>query len=77
MTANEDTPQAGPLQRPVRPYFLRGQPMLAWWTELLPLFVVRWLAMRYCEHVTAYPHVCKTARPDVLLVVMTTKLEKQ
>lgn len=43
--------------------------MLATWTEVLPLFVIRWLARRHCERVmiggnrTTY---C-VARPDVLV----------
>lgn len=48
--------------------------MLAKWTELLPLFVVRWLASRYCERVPYHyeGQVHRTfavARPDVLFKV--------
>jgi hypothetical protein len=28
--------------------------MLAAWTEILPLFIVRWLARRYCERDVRY-----------------------
>ena len=46
--------------------------MLAAWMEILPLFVVRWIAKRYCEHVTysyegQVERVVATARPDVLI----------
>lgn len=46
--------------------------MLSKWTELLPLFIVRWLAHRYCERVTysyegRIERVVATARPDVLI----------
>lgn len=48
--------------------------MLSAWTELLPLFVVRWLARRYCERVTTSHTdlpalVFATARPDTLVIV--------
>ena len=47
--------------------------MLAWWTEILPLFVVRWLALRYCERVPfereGNARVAAMARPDVLVRV--------
>lgn len=46
--------------------------MLAAWTEILPLFVVRWLARRFCErfrfHAAPEVHVVM-ARPDVLVEV--------
>ena len=46
--------------------------MLAAWTEILPLFVVRWIAKRYCERVPysyegRVERVVVTARPDVLI----------
>ena len=45
--------------------------MLARWTELLPLFVVRWLALRMCERVSVFreenERVFAVARPDVLV----------
>ena len=47
--------------------------MLAKWTEILPLFVVRWLALRHCEQVDVDRQgnyrVFVTARPDVLIRV--------
>lgn len=49
--------------------------MLAKWTEVLPLFVVRWLAIRHSERVP-YGHESgkpvtyfAIARPDVLIKV--------
>lgn len=46
--------------------------MLSKWTEVLPLFIVRWLAKRYCERVpysyeSREERVVATARPDVLI----------
>lgn len=46
--------------------------MLSAWTEILPLFVVRWLARRYCERVRyafegRLEPVFAVARPDVLI----------
>ena len=44
--------------------------MLAAWTEILPLFVVRWLALRKCERYTlARGAVVAGARPDVLFYI--------
>jgi len=47
--------------------------MLSKWTEILPLFVVRWLALRICERVIAMretnARVFAVARPDVLVRV--------
>lgn len=47
--------------------------MLARWTELLPLFVVRWLALRRCERVSitreGHDRQAAVARPDVLIRV--------
>lgn len=48
--------------------------MLSKWTEILPLFIVRILAKRYCERVPyAYEgrvqRTCATARLDVLIKV--------
>ena len=43
--------------------------MLAKWTELLPLFIVRWLALRMCARVPmrreGNDRVVAVARPDV------------
>lgn len=45
--------------------------MLAPWTEILPLFIVRWLALRMCERVhidrEGVGRMCAVARPDVLI----------
>ena len=45
--------------------------MLAKWTELLPLFAVRWLALRMCERVPmsrdGNDRVVAVARPDVYI----------
>lgn len=45
--------------------------MLAWWLELAPLFIVRWLALRMCERVhidrEGEDRLCAIARPDVLI----------
>jgi hypothetical protein len=47
--------------------------MLAAWTEVLPLFVIRWLALRYCERVPydreGNNRSAAVARPDVLIRV--------
>ena len=44
--------------------------MLAKWIEILPLFVVRWLALRKCERFTlTRGAVVAGARPDVLFYV--------
>jgi len=47
--------------------------MLAKWTEILPLFVIRWLALGGCERVIAFreghDRVFAVARPDVLIRV--------
>ena len=50
--------------------------MLSKWCELLPLFVVRWLAVRYCGRVGyAYEgrveRTFAVARPDVLVKLKT------
>lgn len=49
--------------------------MLAAWTEILPLFIVRWLALRYCERVPvmreANQRTMAVARPDVYIKVKT------
>jgi len=43
--------------------------MLNKWVELLPLFVVRWLALRYCEKVSisreGNNRMVAVARPDI------------
>lgn len=43
--------------------------MLGRWTELLPLFVVRWLALRRCERLSMAGAglTVVMARPDVLV----------
>lgn len=45
--------------------------MMGWWAELLPLFAVRWLAVRWCERMTIGGGGAElvTARPDVLFRV--------
>jgi hypothetical protein len=43
--------------------------MLARWTELLPVFVVRWLARGRCERITVRGVRYETARPDLLIKV--------
>lgn len=47
--------------------------MLAKWVEILPLFIVRWLALRYCERVLAFredhSRILAVARPDVYIKV--------
>lgn len=47
--------------------------MLAWWTEILPLFIVRWLALRYCERLPMErercPRMVALARTDVYILV--------
>ena len=49
---------------------IKGAEMLARWCELLPLFVVRWLAQRHCERwslsLEGQKQVFAIARPDVL-----------
>jgi len=51
--------------------------MLSKWTEILPLFVVRWLALRLCERMLVFregnARVVGTARPDVLIKVPEAK----
>lgn len=49
--------------------------MLGWWAELMPLFVVRWLARRYCERfliqgvglTAGVKASARTARSDILV----------
>lgn len=43
--------------------------MIGVWVELLPLFVVRWLAVGCCERVNFGGTVVATARPDVFFRV--------
>jgi hypothetical protein len=44
--------------------------MLAAWVEMLPLFVVRWLALRHCERLKdGSGKTLVTARKDVLIVM--------
>ena len=43
--------------------------MLAKWTWILPLFIVRWLALRYCEVLQIDREgkvICAVAHKDVL-----------
>lgn len=51
--------------------------MLSKWTEILPLFVVRWLALKLCERTFIFrednERLVATARPDVLIKVPETK----
>ena len=51
--------------------------MLSRWTEILPLFIVRWLALRLCERMLVFregnDRVVCTARPDVLIKVPEVK----
>ena len=41
--------------------------MLAKWTEILPLFVVRWLARRHCGYVAGPGGAWYDVRPDVMI----------
>lgn len=47
--------------------------MLAAWTEILPLFVVRWLAVRLCERMPmqreGHTRIVACSRPGVYIVV--------
>ena len=47
--------------------------MLSKWTEILPLFVVRWLAIRHCQRVIIsreeHGRVVAVARPDVYIKI--------
>jgi hypothetical protein len=48
--------------------------MLSKWTEILPLFIVRILAKRYCERVPYFyesrvERILATARPDVFFKI--------
>lgn len=47
--------------------------MLSKWTEILPLFVVRWLAIQCCERVfmfrEANERIVAIARPDVYIKI--------
>ena len=48
--------------------------MLAKWVEILPLFVVRWLAIRHCERLIVFreehERVMAVARPDVYIKII-------
>lgn len=47
--------------------------MLSSWVEILPLFVVRWLALRNCEQLPLVRGVVVAhARPDVLFYIKGT-----
>lgn len=46
--------------------------MLGAWTEILPMFVVRWLARKYCKRAVAIKRNRQTirfytVRPDILI----------
>lgn len=41
--------------------------MLAKWTELLPVFVFKWLARKHCQTVAVSGTDYHTARPDILV----------
>lgn len=47
--------------------------MLAAWIEILPLFIVRWLAVKLCERVPmereGHSRMVVVARPDVYIKV--------
>lgn len=47
--------------------------MLAKWTEILPLFIVRWLAIRHCERLIIFreehERIMAVARPDVYIKI--------
>lgn len=48
--------------------------MLHKWTEFLPVFIVRWLALRYCERFTysyegRVPRTFAVARPGLMFKV--------
>jgi len=51
--------------------------MLAKWTEVLPLFVVRWLALRICERGFVFreghDRIVAFARPDVMFKIQESK----
>ncbi len=42
--------------------------MLAWWIELLPLFIVRRLARRHCERIVLRNAIVYDARPGVFIL---------
>ena len=56
---------------------LGGHNMLASWVEILPLFVVRWLAIRYCERLIVFreehERIMAVARPDVYIKIKKAK----
>ena len=51
--------------------------MLASWVEILPLFVVRWLAIRYCARLIVFreehERIMAVARPDVYIKIKKAK----
>ena len=51
--------------------------MLSKWTEVLPLFVVRWLAVRICERGFIFreenERIVAFARPDVMFKIWESK----
>ena len=55
--------------------------VLSAWTEILPLFVVRWLALRMCERVPLERNRCMRrvalARRDVYILEPLTDTEDQ
>jgi hypothetical protein len=49
--------------------------MLGWFSELMPLFLVRWLALRRCERLRLAGSVdVVMARPDVLVRLPAPKV---
>ena len=46
----------------------KGAAMLAAWTEILPLFVVRWLARKHCERFQLGVYQFHGARPGIFVV---------
>lgn len=43
--------------------------MLAAWTQFLPLFLVRWLALRHCQRLPHNGQIVVQALEDVLFIV--------
>ena len=42
--------------------------MLAWWTQILPVFVFKWLARKHCERFSVFDRYWAEARKDVLVL---------
>lgn len=47
--------------------------MLSIWTEILPVFIARWLAKSRCERMTMHNETFCLARPDVLFWIKDKK----